>query len=123
VKDDVTGRGGNPRRDDEKHAAAFVGPQPSVVASVLPVLQAISRAMRTCGASGLLDRNGIVTSAIEEPLVGKNLSALDYVRAALQGRAVVSDIHVAQQAGDRSPESEGRSRKLEWVALQLPALT
>jgi hypothetical protein len=51
----------------------------------------------------LLDSRGIVTLATEDPLVGMDLSYHKYVREALAGAAVISDVHLAEAQVQYAP--------------------
>jgi PAS domain S-box-containing protein len=51
----------------------------------------------------ILDLAGTVKVATEEQLIGKNLARYSYVREALQGGTVISDIYVAESPGGDEP--------------------
>jgi PAS domain S-box-containing protein len=51
----------------------------------------------------ILDLAGTVKVATEEQLIGQNLAHYSYVREALQGRTVISDIYVAESPGADEP--------------------
>ncbi len=78
--------------------------------------------------AALLDAAGTVTVATEEALVGKNLTFHSYVRDALRGVAVISDIHLAEPEVGRTPTIaylapvlDARRKPLGFVALWVKA--
>ncbi len=52
---------------------------------------------------GLIDLDGSVLLASEEPLIGKSLALRGYVRDALAGRRLISDLHLAEPEVGRLP--------------------
>ncbi len=51
----------------------------------------------------IIDLAGTVKAATEERLIGDNLSRYSYVREALQGGTVISDVYVAESPGGAEP--------------------
>jgi PAS domain S-box-containing protein len=70
--------------------------EPRRAAALRAVLDSYQAADANVQGIAVLDSLGIVTLATQDPLVGVNLSYHRYVREALRGAAVISDIHVAE---------------------------
>ena len=72
----------------------------SIARTVLEVWPASDTNIR---GVALLDLSGTVKVATEDPLIGLNLSYHSYVREALRGVAVISDIHLAESQVGYAP--------------------
>jgi hypothetical protein len=90
---------------------------------VNPELDAILRGQETVDpgirGTAILDSSGTVTAATEDRLVGANLAYHSYIREALRGATVISDLHLAE------PEVSTcrRSRTSRQCAVQIKELS
>ncbi len=95
----------------------------SEIQSLLTVLPGSDANLR---GVALLDLSGTVKIATEEQLVGKNLSYHGYVREALRGASVISDIHLAESevgytptiaylAPVRGPDTKIIGLAVQWI--------